>query len=132
MLDYGAALGQVAAELARIRDFGARQLRNFVQAASRLEDITTSYRSILGSAAQAADAVDDLRRAAQDPGLTFEVAARATQRFLALGLSLQESIQLTRNFANAAVVSGTSTAELNTGLQQLAKSIAAGKVEWKI
>ena len=129
MLDYSEALSRVAAGLARVRDFGARQLTAFVQAASRLEDITTSYRSILGSAAQAADAVDDLRQAAQDPGLTFEVAARAAQRFLALGLSLEEAIQLTRNFANAAVVSGTSTAELNTGLQQLAKAIAAGKLE---
>ena len=129
MLDYSESLSRVSAGLARVRDFGARQLTNFVRAAGRLEDVTQAYTSVLGSAQAAANAVDQLRTASQDPGLTFEVAARATQRFLAFGVSLEDSIQITRNFANAAVVSGTSLAELDTGLQQLAKSIGVGKIE---
>ena len=129
VVDYAESMDRVAQALNRVRDFGVRQLTAFVQAAGRLEGVTQAFRSILGSAAQATDAVTQLRKAAQDPGLTFEVAAKATQRFLAFGVSLKDSIQITRNFANAAVVSGTSLAELDRGLQQLAKSIGAGKIE---
>lgn len=129
MLDYSIALGAVAFGLSRVRDFGARQITGFVNASGRLENVSRAYESILGSATEARDAIRRLREAAQDPGLTFEVAARATRRFLAFGVSLEDSIQLTRNFANAAVVTGTSLAELDTGLQQVAKSIGTGKIE---
>ena len=129
MLDYSEALSRVAFGLSRVRDFGARQITGFINAASRLENVTQAYTSVLGSANKANEAISRLRQASQDPGLTFEVAARATQRFLAFGVSLEDAVQITRNFANAAVVSGTSTAELDTGLQQLAKSIGTGKIE---
>ena len=129
MLDYSEALSRVSAGLARVRDFGARRLTEFVQAAGRLENVTQAFTSMLGSAQGASDAVEQLKRAAQDPGLTFEVAAKATQRFLAFGVELKDAIQITRNFANAAVVSGTSLAELDTGLQQAAKVIGNTKFE---
>ena len=129
MVDYSQALDRVGQSLARVRDFGARQIVNFVQASSRLEDITRAYTSILGSAEQAAEAVARLREAAEAPGLTFEVAARATQRFLSFGVALDEAIQLTSNFANAAAVQGTTLHELDLGLQQVAKSIGAAKIE---
>lgn len=129
MLDYSVALGAVSFGLSRVRDFGARQLTSFVQASSRLEDVTAGFTSMLGSVNAANDAISRLRQAAQDPGLTFEVAARATRRFVAFGVPLERAIQLTRNFANAAVLSGTSTAELDTGLQQLAKAIGNSKLE---
>lgn len=129
MLDYSSALGEVQRRLAVIRDFGARQLTNFIQASSRLENVRAAYTSVLGSVEAADVAINKLRESSEDPGLTFEVAAQATQRFLAFGVSLNDAIQLTRNFANAAVVSGTSTAQLAEGYRQLSQFIGRGKAE---
>ena len=129
MLDYATALSGVAQGLSRVRDFGARQLTGFIQSASRLEDITSGFTSILGSADKAEAAISRLRTAAQDPGLDFETAARATRRFAAFNVELDDAIKITRGFANAAAVSGASTAELDEGLRQLAKAIGNNKLE---
>ena len=129
MLDYAVALSGVAAGLSRVRDFGTRQLTGFVQAAGRLENVTQAFTSVLGSATAANDAIDRLRRASQDPGLTFQVASRAAQRFISYGVAVEDAVAITRGFANAAVLSGTSTRELDEGLRQLAKSIGTGKIE---
>ena len=129
MLDYAAALGSVASGLRSVADFGTRQLTGFVQSASRLEDITSGFTSILGSADKARGAIDKLRVAAQDPGLSFETAATATRRFTAYNVELNDAIRITRGFAQAARVAGTSNQDLEEGLRQLGKAIGNNKIE---
>ena len=124
-----AGLVGVTAGLSAVALGGARAIQTFVSSASDLENITQAFTSILGSAQKAEAAIEQVSRAARDPGLTFDVAARATQRFLAFGVSVEDAIRITRGFANAAVVSGTSVSELDEGLRQLAKSIGTGKIE---
>lgn len=129
MVDLGSALDQVAQGLRRAGDFGARQLRAFVQSGSRLEQLRTSYTSLFGSIEAADSAIAKLRAAAQDPGLTFDVAARGAQRFASLGISIDESIQLMRGLANSAALSGTSLDQLDEGARQLFQVLARGKIE---
>ena len=129
MLDYAASLDFVAAGLSRVADFGTRQLLGFVQAASRLEDVRNAFITTEGSITAADIAIGKIRRAALDPGLSFESVLRATRRFRSYGVSVDDAIAITRGFSNAARLTGTSTREFDEGLRQLAKSIGTGKIE---
>ena len=128
-LDFSFALESVARNLRSVGDFGARQLRTFVQSGIRLEQLESAFTSLFGSIDEARSAIAQLRIASQDPGLTFDVAARGAQRFSSLGLSIQESIHLMRGLANAASLSGTNLAQLDEGARQLFQAISRGKLE---
>ena len=129
MLDYSAALAGVGQSLNDVGDFGARALRGFIESGSRLEQLETSYTSLLGSVDKARVAITQLREAAQDPGLTFEAAARGTRRFVSLGISVEESIELMRGLSNAAALSGTSLDQMEEGARQLFQALSRGKLE---
>ena len=129
MLDMNSALVQVGAGLSRLGDFGVRQLTAFISAGADLERLTSAYTSLLGSTEAANAAIAKLRVAAQDPGLTFNVAARGAQRFATLNIEVDESIRIIRGFANAAALAGTSGAQLDEGLRQVTQAISRGKLE---
>ena len=129
MLDMSLALSDVGRSISSVGDFGARQLTAFIDAGSDFETLRKSFISTFKSVEEADAAIAKLRRAAQDPGLTFNVAAKAARNFGALGIQIDESISLTRGFANAAALSGTSTDQLREGLRQVGQALSRTKLE---
>ena len=129
MVDFGAALSGAADTLRRIGDFGARQLSEFIQAGANLESSVNAFSALYGSVEAAENAISLLRRAAQDPGLTFPVADRAARRFATLNIEIEDSVGIIRGFANAAALGGTSADQLDEGLRQVFQTIARGKIE---
>ena len=129
MLDMSLALADVGRSLSAAGDFGARHLTAFVNAGADFEVLRKSFVSTFKSVEAADSAIAKLRQAAQDPGLTFDVAAKAARNFGALGIGIDESITLTRGFANAAALSGTSTDQLREGLRQVGQALSRTKLE---
>ena len=129
LLDMASALTQVSSSLARVGDFGARQLAGFIQAGADIERRRSAFISLFKSTEKADEAITKLRKAAQDPGLTFQVAAKGAQLFGSLNISIDDSIHLMRGLANSAALSGTSVDQLSEGARQLFQALARGKLE---
>ena len=127
--NFNTNIGSATVGLGAFALAGGAAFTSFVRAAGNLQQVETSFTALLGSSEKAEQAIAALRDAASAPGLTFEVARQGAQRFLSLGVSIEDTTQILRGFANSAVLSGTNTDQLNEGLRQLFQVVSRGKFE---
>ena len=80
------------------------------------------------SLSEAATEVDNLRKAAEAPGLDFEQAIKASLRLQGVGLSAENARETIVQLANAIATSGGTAENLNGVTVQLAQIISKGKI----
>lgn len=80
------------------------------------------------SLSEAATEVDNLRKAAEAPGLDFEQAIKASLRLQGVGLSAENARETIVQLANAIATSGGTAENLNGVTVQLAQIISKGRI----
>ena len=100
-----------------------------VTAAAEFETLRKGFISLLGSAEAADQAIAQMRLAAQDPGLTFDLVAQGVRRFKAFGVEVNKGIGYMRALGNAGTLAGQGLDRINEGARQISKVIATQKLE---
>ena len=100
-----------------------------VRAGVRVEGFRNSLTALYGDAQVAEGVLNDLRDAAQFPGITFEGAVQGAVRLKTVGVEGDRALRTIKEFGNASALSGGSTDELNRALLGYTQTISRGRVE---
>ena len=99
-----------------------------VNAAVKVEGFQNSLTALYGDAQVAERVLNDLRDAAQLPGITFQGAVRGAVRLKTVGVEGERSLAVIREWGNAAALGGSSADDMGRSLVGLTQILSRGKV----
>jgi tape measure domain-containing protein len=99
-----------------------------VTAAAQLEQMKIAFTGILGSAGAAADAIQKFRTFAAQTPFQFTDVTDAAQRFLALGKTVDETLDILKTIGDAAAISGRGQESINRVTLAFTQISAAGRL----
>ena len=102
---------------------------DIVRAAVKVEGFRNSLTALYGDAQIAERVLNDLREAAQLPGITFEGAVRGAIRLKTVGIEGDRALNTIKEFGNAAALSGASTEEMTRAIIGLTQNVSRGQIE---
>ena len=102
---------------------------DIVRAAVKVEGFRNSLTALYGDAQIAERVLNDLREAAQLPGITFEGAVRGAIRLKTVGIEGTRALNTIKEFGNAAALSGASTEEMTRAIVGLTQNVSRGQIE---
>lgn len=118
--------GNVAAiAFDRVARSAASFIGSTIQVTAELEKTATQFEVLTGSAQQADQAIRDLQQFAANTPFQFQDLARAEQRLLSFGFSLEQSQKLLTDLGDVSAASGADLSELALIFGQVS---AAGKL----
>ena len=99
-----------------------------IRAGVRVEGFRNSLTALYGDAQIAEGVLDDLREAAQLPGITFAGAVQGAIRLKTVGVEGDRATAVIREFGNAAALAGAGTDEVGRALVGFTQILSRGKV----
>ena len=123
------AIFALSAGFRRVGDAGVRALQAITRTTLDLDRSREALITLTGSVETADARLEQLWALAQLPGITFESAVKAAQRFEAVGLAAEDADTLIRQVGNAVSLSGGNFRDLGEVLRQVAQSISRNKVQ---
>ena len=99
-----------------------------VNAAVKVEGFQNSLTALYGDAQVAERVLNDLRDAAQLPGITFQGAVRGAVRLKTVSVEGERSLAVIREWGNAAALGGSSADDMGRSLVGLTQILSRGKV----
>lgn len=99
-----------------------------IKSAADFDRLRGQLESVVGDAGLAADQIQRLKKIAEEPGLGFEQAIKASARLQALKLSSEQAEATIQAFGKAVARSGGGAAEFDGAITALGQIISKGKI----
>ena len=99
-----------------------------LKAAADFEKMTKALEAVMGSGEAASRELAQLQRIAQQPGIGFQQAVRASVRLQVVGQSAAEARDLIKELGNAIAASGGTAEDLDEVVRQFSQILSLGKL----
>jgi tape measure domain-containing protein len=130
---FGAALTSPAAAMTALGAASAASVVQIARLGDQYTETMNKLRAATGSAQAAGAVYAELVAMSQQTGASISESAGAFVRFSvaarAIGATNGEVLQLTRTIQQAGLISGASSQEAASGVQQLGQALASGKLQ---
>lgn len=108
--------------------FGAASIKAAGEIEALNKSMDATFKGAGRTLGEARQEVNELRKAAEAPGLDFEQAVKASLRLQGVGFSAERARDIIKQFANAVATAGGTAESLNRVTVQLAQIQSKGKI----